>query len=102
MILLHPEASTWFTFSRTGVASPTVRRPFSVRMTTPSCVRSVISKPMSLVYTHRLCGHGGRLRGGSGHAWRTPGQMHGEAASFARLAFHVDGAAVGRYNPGHE
>src|SRR6266851_6930079 len=102
MILLHPEASTWITFSRTGEASPTVRRPFNVRMVTPSRVRSVISKLMRLVYTLQLCGHSGRLRGGSRHARRTHGQMNGEAAPFARLAFHVDRAAVRRYNPGHE
>src|SRR4029077_18494251 len=99
MILLHPAASTWFTFSRTGVASPTVRRPFSVRMTTPSWVRSVISKLIRLVSPHRLHGSSGRLGGGRGHAGRALGQVHVEAASFAWLAFHVNRAAVGRYNP---
>src|SRR3954466_9557059 len=102
MILLHPEASTWLTFSRTGVASPTVSRPFNVRMDTPSSMRSVISKLIRLVYTGGLQRDCGGLGRGRWYAWRAHRQAHCEPATFADLALDLDGASVSRNDPGHE
>src|SRR5712691_11300287 len=99
MMFTLPPATTALTFSRTVLASPTVRRPFKARMTIPSRSVSVISKLMDDLLVYRS---GGGLGSGGLNRLRPHGQQHREASAFPDGAGHVNPAAMHFHNPRDE
>src|SRR5580704_4618887 len=91
MTLLHPLASASFTFSRMLDDSPTVSRPLSVRIVTPSRSVSRMSKPMGVSSVYRTSG--------SLNSDQYPGSERSkEPAPFCR--YPLDGENVGKdYSP---